>query len=135
MARYKKSGHKIELFYFLANGWLERALAGQKDKKKLASWWGRADWTALRQMSRDQRRDAIVTRMRNDLGYKSVKPWPIYERQSGGSIMYYMIHATDHPEAPVQMSRAYRTAVSPVEPSVQGNLWGDQWAGSNSNVW
>jgi hypothetical protein len=42
-------------------------------------------------------------------------PWPIYERQSGGRIMYYMIHATDHTEAPILMSRAYANAVKPLE--------------------
>ena len=32
LAAYKKSGNKIEIFYFLANGWLERALAAQKEE-------------------------------------------------------------------------------------------------------
>jgi len=52
LARYKKSGNQIELFYFLANGWLERALSGQRDMDKLARWWGREDWTQLRAMNR-----------------------------------------------------------------------------------
>jgi hypothetical protein len=30
--------------------------------------------------------------------------------------MYYMIHATDHPEAPIQMARAYRNVVRPDDP-------------------
>jgi hypothetical protein len=75
LAAYKKSGNKIEIFYFLANGWLER-----------------------------------------------VKAWPIFERENGGAIMYYMIHATDHPEAPKFMSRAYRRAVLPLEPIEQLTL-------------
>jgi hypothetical protein len=33
--------------------------------------------------------------------------------------MYYMIHATDHPEGPIQMSRAYRNTVLPLEPLEQ----------------
>lgn len=123
LARFKKSGHKIELFYFLANGWLERALSGQKDFDKLARWWGRGDWTALREMRREERRDIIVNRLRDEFGYKSVKPWPIYKREGGGAIMYYMIHATDHPEAPTQMSRAYRDTVLPVEPAEQLGLF------------
>ena len=49
--------------------------------------------------------------MKKDLRYQSVKAWPIYERENGGAIMYYMIHATDHPEAPKFMSRAYRRVV------------------------
>ena len=104
LASYKKSGNKIEIFYFLANGWLERALAAQKDTDVLARWWGRDDWTQLRQMSREGRRDAFVDRLKRELGYKSVKAWPDLERENGGAIMYYMIHATDHPEAPKFMN-------------------------------
>jgi three-Cys-motif partner protein len=122
LASYKKSGNKIEIFYFLANGWLERALAAQKDTDVLAQWWGRDDWTQLRQMSREGRRDAIVDRLKRELRYKSVKAWPIFERENGGAIMYYMIHATDHPEAPKFMSRAYRRAVLPLEPIEQLTL-------------
>ena len=122
LARYKPSGHKIEIFYFLANGWLERALAAQKDLDVLARWWGRDDWTELRAMSRDERRDVLVGRFKCDLGYQSVKAWPIYERDNGGAVMYYMIHATDHPEAPKLMSRAYRNTVSPLEPIEQLDL-------------
>ncbi len=122
LARYKKSENKIELLYFLANGWLERALANQRDLDVLAKWWGRDDWTTLRDMSRDERRDALVHRMKKELGYKSVKAWPIYERENGGAIMYYLIHATDHPEAPKFMSRAYRRDVYPLEPLEQLKL-------------
>jgi three-Cys-motif partner protein len=116
VARHKSRGNKIELFYFLANSWLDRALSAIKDTEKLARWWGRDDWKNLKSMSRGQRRDAIVRRLKDEFGYKSVKPYPIYERKDGGAVMYYMIHATDHPEAPVQMSRAYRAAVRPDDP-------------------
>lgn len=122
LARYKKSGMKIELFYFLANSWLNRALSAQKDMERLARWWGRDDWPKLREMSRDTRRDAMVERMRTELGYKYVMPWQIFKRKTGGIVMYYMIHATDHPEAPVQMSRAYRNTVLPLEPIEQLDL-------------
>ncbi len=119
LARYKKTGMKIELFYFLANGWFERALSAQKDLDALSQWWGRDDWADLRTMSRDQRRDAVVQRMKEELGYKYVMAWPIFKRQTGGAVMYFMIHATDHDEAPTQMSRAYRNTVMPLEPSEQ----------------
>ena len=36
--------------------------------------------------------------------------------------MYYMIHATDHPEAPKLMRRAYSRAVDPLEPIEQFKL-------------
>jgi uncharacterized LabA/DUF88 family protein len=42
--------------------------------------------------------------------------------ENGGAIMYYMIHATDHPEAPMLMSRAYRKTVMPLEPLEQLKL-------------
>jgi three-Cys-motif partner protein len=138
LAAYKKSGNKIEIFYFLANGWLERALAAQKEEGVVEQWWGRDDWTQLRQMSRDERRDIIVARLKRDLRYKSVKAWPIFERENGGAIMYYMIHATDHPEAPKFMSRAYRRAVLPLEPVEQLTLdlfmEGDDFAGQTAET-
>jgi hypothetical protein len=65
---------------------------------------------------------SIVARLKRDLQYKSVNAWPIFERENGGAIMYYMIHATDHPEAPKFMSRAYRRAVLPLEPIEQLTL-------------
>jgi hypothetical protein len=36
--------------------------------------------------------------------------------------MYYMIHATDHPEAPKLMNRAYELTVQPQEPVEQLGL-------------
>jgi hypothetical protein len=37
--------------------------------------------------------------------------------------MYYMIHATDHEEAPKLMSRAYHATVSPSGPFEQQKLF------------
>ena len=75
-------------------------------------------------MSRDERRDALVLRMKRDLGYQSViASLPIRPTLTdGGAVMYYMIHATDHPEGPKQMSRAYRNTVLPLEPIEQLRL-------------
>jgi three-Cys-motif partner protein len=122
LARFKKLGRKIELFYFLANSWSDRALHAQEDMGKLTLWWGRADASDLKNMSREDRRDRLVYRMKNELGYWSVKPWPIYQRHDGGIVMYYMIHATDHPDGPSLMARAYRNAVSQMEPAEQLDL-------------
>jgi len=33
---------------------------------KLARWWGRGDWSRLKDMSREERRDIIVGRLRTD---------------------------------------------------------------------
>jgi three-Cys-motif partner protein len=123
LARFKTKGTKVELFYFLANSWQERAFAAQKKVHVPAAWWGREDWKKVRDMGRDDRRDAFVDRFKRELSYKSVKAWPIYGRNNGGALMYYMIHATDHPEAPKLMSRAYHATVSPSGPFEQPKLF------------
>jgi three-Cys-motif partner protein len=117
LANYKSKGNnKIELFYFLAIGWLGRALSGQKDMETLEAWWGRDDYLDFCRMSNADRVIAVTNRFKQELGYKSTKPWPIYEKLHGkGQVMYYMIHATDHPEAPGLMRRAYERAVKPKE--------------------
>jgi hypothetical protein len=73
-------------------------------------------------MGRDERLTLLIERFRKDLKYKSVKAWPICDKEPGGAIMYHMIHATDHPEAPKFMSRAYRRCVYPFEPVEQFRL-------------
>lgn len=107
---------KIELFYFLAHGWIKRAISGlKKNARQLERWWGKNDWPDLAGMRPQSIMERFVSRFREELGYKYATPWPIYERQGGGAIMYYMIHATDHPEAPHLMSRAYEKAIRPKE--------------------
>lgn len=113
LASYKPAGsNKIELFYFLAVGWLGRTLAATKTNLEgLDEWWGRKDWDQFKGKRKQAVVEIFVQRFKQDLGYKSVKAWPIYDGEGGGNIMYYMIHATDHPEAPKLMSRAYEKAV------------------------
>lgn len=48
-----------------------------------------------------------------ELGYKTATPWPIYDRKGGSTIMFHMIHATDHDRAPSLMRSAYTWAVAP----------------------
>jgi three-Cys-motif partner protein len=123
LARHKTiSKHKIEQFYFLPIGWLGRALAALQNDKILMDWWGREDWNELRNMGSQEILNQVVSRLRDELDYQSVKPWPIFERQNSGNIMYYMIHATDHPEAPGLMSRAYDRAIQPKEAPEQIRL-------------
>jgi three-Cys-motif partner protein len=121
LARYKTEGHKIELFYFLANAWLDRSFAAQKDLEVLEKWWGREDWPILRTMKTRRRAEVFVDRFKQEFGYKSVKQWEIYEKSTGGGghVMYYMIHATDHDEAPKLMRRAYERAVRVTRPAEQ----------------
>ena len=119
VAHHKKdSNNKIEIFYFLPNAWLGRAIAATRDKKIIRQWWGRSDWKNLEVMTSSTRRESFTERFR-ELGYRSVKPWPIYDKKEGRRIMYWMIHATDHLEAPTLMRRAYEKAVTPLEPPEQ----------------
>ena len=116
LAAYKEKGmHKIELFYFLASAWLPRALSGVRDTSLLEKWWGRDDWPKLKEMPPEDIKKEVVRRFKSDLDYKSVKEFPIYDHKGGGRIMYYMIHATDHPVAPHLMPRAYNRAIQPRE--------------------
>jgi three-Cys-motif partner protein len=117
IAKFKKSGHKIELFYFLASGWLDRALKGTtKNTDQIESWWGNKDWQKLQGMNSYPRAEIFANRFCNELGYAHAYSWPIYERGPQGRIMYHMVHATDHPEAPKLMNRAYFNATKAREP-------------------
>lgn len=118
-----KSANKIEIFYFLGTGWLDRALAALKVNKHQAdSWWGRPDWQSLQGMDGNRRAQIFCDRFRDELGYTYAHAWPIFDRGSHGTIMYHMIHATDHPEAPKIMARAYRNATKAPEPIEQLEL-------------
>ncbi len=106
LAWHKQNGHKIELFYFLGTGWLDRAFGGTKDTQKIERWWGRDDWTRLVNMSGPERADAFAHRFATEPGYEHVRSWPIRKRgPRGGAVMYYMIHCSDHPRAPERHGR------------------------------
>lgn len=111
LAAYRQTGYKIELFYFLANGWLERALAALQDRDKCRAWWGRDDWQGVATLTRGQRAVELCKRLQTELGYRFVMPWAIYEAKETNRVMYYMLHASDHPEAPKLMERSYTDTV------------------------
>jgi hypothetical protein len=46
-----------------------------------------------------------------ELGYRFFAAYPIYDRDEGNRIMYYMVHASDHEEAPALMVRTHVKAV------------------------
>ncbi|WP_425905480.1 hypothetical protein [Nitrobacter sp. TKz-YC02] len=112
-----KSGNKIELFYFLATGWLDRAIAATtRNQDVLSKWWGNDDWRSLLGMRSFDRAQLLASRFKSEFGYKHAHAWPIYDKEGGGRrIMYHMIHASDHDEAPKLMSWAYRKANEPKE--------------------
>ncbi len=112
LAGYKKSPHnKIELLYFLGVGWLHRAFSGLRNQQIAENWWGRSDWQTLQQMTGYDIAESVRSRFVNELGYKFSAAYPIFDRDEGNRIMYYMIHASDHDEAPVLMVRAHCKAV------------------------
>jgi three-Cys-motif partner protein len=110
LAAYRATGYKIELFYFLTNGWLERAFAALEDYDKWQAWWGRSDWQSVASMTRRQRAEELCRRFQMELGYQFAHAWAIYDKPTS-RVMYYMIHASDHPEAPKLMERAYTDSV------------------------
>lgn len=123
LAEFKQQGHKIELFYFLASGWLDRSLAGTtRNFEQLERWWGNQNWSKLQGMDSWRRALLLADRFKQELGYTYAYPWPIYEHGAEGRVMYHMLHATDHPAASKLMNRAYATATKAHEPIEQLKL-------------
>jgi three-Cys-motif partner protein len=129
----RKQGRKIELFYFFATGWVDRSIAAvsrAETAAKVEEWWGRPDWRSLLGMDSVRRAKMVAERFKEELGYAYAHPYPIHNSRRGGRTMYHMIHATDHPDAPPLMIRAYRKVsgrpeIDPTE--LQGDLdqiWG-----------
>ena len=123
VARLRSGSTKVEQFYFLANAWLPRALAAvstSEGEQRVVSWLGEKDWRSFARLRSADRAEVFIRKFKDELGYRSVKAWPIFQRDAGaGVIMYYMVHATDHEEAPKLMYRAYCRAVDPPEPVEQ----------------
>lgn len=119
LATHKDEGLKIELFYFLPISWLDRSITALKDKSVLVNWWGGDDWDKIIGLKPLERALLFCRKFEEELEYKFVKPWPIYSRRGGGRIMYFMIHASDHFEAPKLMYRAYKEVVGDKKPHIQ----------------
>ncbi len=110
IANHKRSGRKIELFYFLAQGWVDRILTdkiGGKHMAKVIEWLGHDDWKSFKAMDSRARGLNFSERFKSELGYKFAKPFPIFKRGSEGKIMFWMIHASDHERAIPLMETAY----------------------------
>lgn len=102
---------KIELLYFLGTSWMHRSLSQSKTADRLAeieAWWGNPDWRSLIKLSQPRIVDTVVRRFIDELRYKHVTPYAI-RQEDGGKALFYLIHASDHPEAPKLMGRAYRS--------------------------
>ena len=126
VSQIRPGPRKAEQFYFLATGWLSRALIATSTsdgEETIAAWFGGDGWKKLVTMSSVERAEVFRCKFREELGYRHVKWWPIYSKEFGRRrVMYHMIHATDHDDAPKQMYRAYRKTVNPSEPMDQLQL-------------
>lgn len=110
LARHKDGDHKIEIFYFLATGWLPRVIATLKDTSVLDRWWGNNGWQSVAGYGNSQLSQTVVQRFKTELGYKHVFEFPILKEGNEGREMFRMIHASDHERAPKLMESAYKIA-------------------------
>jgi len=112
LARFK-SQTKIEVLYFLGIGWLLRSLKVSQRPERLVEidrWWGSDSWHDLKNMSQLAISTLMAERFQKELGYRFANVWPVFLSEDGQRVPFVLIHASDHPEAPILMRRAY-TAV------------------------
>ncbi len=104
-----EGGRKIEVFYFLAQGWIARAIKSWKNdvEERCSKWWGRDDVFDFLKMRSQKRGIAMAERFQTELGYKHAYPFPIQKHGEKGMVMFWMIHASDHDRAPILMMHAY----------------------------
>jgi three-Cys-motif partner protein len=120
LASYKTPpNRKIEILYFLGVGWLHRSISGIRHTEKMDKWWGRRDWQVLRGMTNNDIAENVRERFEKELGYRFAAAYPIYDREKGNRVMYYMVHASDHADAPMLMLRAHHKAVRSLPKEVQ----------------
>ena len=101
---------KIEIFYFLAQRWLDRSIRSWRtdQKQRGLRWWGREDINDFLKLSSGDRGVYLADRFKSELGYRFAIPYPIQKEGEKGVTMFWMIHASDHERAPVLMNQAYR---------------------------
>jgi three-Cys-motif partner protein len=117
LANYKRNTEfKIEVFYFLARGWFDRTVAGRTSdtgRAGIRAWWGREDVDEVIRMSAFTRAETLEKRFTEELGYNFSRKFAIYDPEQPTRVMYYMIHATDHPRGSDLMDNAYESVVKP----------------------
>ncbi|MBC7981322.1 MAG: three-Cys-motif partner protein TcmP [Armatimonadetes bacterium] len=124
VSEHKNDPNKVEIFYFLMAGWYDRYLAALGDVGKtdrLKKWWGNADISILEKATPSRASELFVSRFKNELGYKHVMPFPIYDNyvpSEKGNVKFYMIHATDNDDAPGLMRRAYKLLALGYDPNI-----------------
>lgn len=110
LAAYK-GRTRIEILYFLAIGWLHRSLTQSRRPERLAEidrWWGGGDWRNLTGKTQVEMCRVFCGRFQQELGYKYTNWWPVFLKEETRKKAFALIHATDHPEAPKLMRRAFQ---------------------------
>lgn len=116
----KKGRTKIELLYFMGTSWLHRSLTQSNKPKRLTEidrWWGSDTWKKLVDLKQYEIAEVMASRFSNELEYAHVNAYPIKQDIAGSKTSFYLIHASDHPEAPKLMTRAYLKIVGDVSGS------------------
>ncbi|WP_342592280.1 three-Cys-motif partner protein TcmP [Oceaniglobus trochenteri] len=114
----RKAGvRKIELMYFLGTSWIHRSLTQSRTPARttqLDKWWGGDTWRSLVELTQQDLALHVANRFIKELGYSYVKPYPILQRDGEKKVAFYLIHASDHPDAPKLMGRAYLDVVGDI---------------------
>jgi len=112
LANHKTGGNKVEIFYFLAQGWMNRSIKSSSQPTKISeidSWWGDSNWNHFVGMKSFERATFMEGRFKNELGYEFARAFPMKDYGNDGKIMFWLIHASDHPRANPLMISAYRS--------------------------
>ena len=106
-----RTRRKVEMMYFLGTGWLMRAIKSSTQPDQLAKigrWWGNDGWQKTLDVNLYDFAQIFASRFEHELGYRHVNAWPILMKAGEKKVAFFLIHASDHPQAPVLMGRAYR---------------------------
>ena len=82
VARHKREGFKIELFYFLAQGWMDRAQSTSRPEK-LRAWWGNSDYRQFLERRSHDRANTLCRRFHDELRYEYSIPFAIHAEGKG----------------------------------------------------
>lgn len=116
----RKGRTKIELLYFMGTSWLHRSLTQSSTPKRLAEiarWWGDETWKELVELKQHEIAGVMASRFSEELDYAHVNAYPVKQDIAGTKTSFYLIHASDHPEAPKLMTRAYLKIVGDISGS------------------
>ena len=97
------------------------ALGDARKTERLKAWWGNPEFSILEKATPGRASELFVNRFKDELGYKHVMPFPIYDNHTPserGNVKFYMIHATDNDDAPGLMRRAYKLLALGYDPHV-----------------